>query len=527
MTNPVNYDLVSIKNRIRNLFDWQQGTRILYPEYGNILEKIKYEPLSELTMKNAESLIRKMFSFEPEVSITDIVITPNYDENTMEIRVDYEVPKLDVRSATIFSTGDDDRKTPISDQSNPANFTLAVIGDIQWMTRDAAAGDTTEIARFENMLNWISENEQKENIAAVLQLGDITENFASPTLGLDEFTFAAQYLDTPTIGNIPLSLGIGNHDYLGTPFMPTNDTTMYNNYFPDTTFNSQTWFGGQFEEGVHENFYYNIEKYGTNYLVINTEYGPRNEVINWCNDVIFENPDSKVVFISHAIVNDTEYEQRYLYASSAYFDENIYGLSARNNGQMIWDKLLKLHPNIVLTLCGHNQDQISTLTDTQSGIPSAIMLTKGVMDPIDYDFYDIYQGRPRYGTLFEGELIRAVQWTPSAVGAFGRWEIVSYTEGVSSLSEWNQIAASGTMPPKTGWLGGAPSYVISYDPRTSSTVMHIQNDYSKGDNNKRDAILLVRVNVTSGRASTSVYSPSIGYITDVGNENFTFDFIQL
>lgn len=102
MDKPVNYDLDSIKNRIRNMFEWQQGSRILLPEFGNILEKIKYEPMTEISMKNAESLIRTMFSFEPAVSIISIQTNPNYDDNTLHIRVEYEIPDLNIITTNDF-----------------------------------------------------------------------------------------------------------------------------------------------------------------------------------------------------------------------------------------------------------------------------------------------------------------------------------------------------------------------------------------------------------------------------------------
>lgn len=96
------YDLRAVKNRIRNMFEWTQGSRILNPEFGNILEKIKYEPINEVSMKNAEALIRKMFSFEPEITVKTINITPDYDRNELNIRVDYEVPNLDIVSSQDF-----------------------------------------------------------------------------------------------------------------------------------------------------------------------------------------------------------------------------------------------------------------------------------------------------------------------------------------------------------------------------------------------------------------------------------------
>ena len=98
LEKPVRKDLDCIKNRINNLFMWEQGTRVLFPEYGNILEKIKYEPLNEETVKNVEALIIEMFSYEPEVSIKSINIEPDPDQNELRIKVIYLVPELNVSS---------------------------------------------------------------------------------------------------------------------------------------------------------------------------------------------------------------------------------------------------------------------------------------------------------------------------------------------------------------------------------------------------------------------------------------------
>ena len=97
---PTNKDLESIKHRIRNLFDWTPGSRILLPGYGNILERIKYQPLNDLTLKNAEAQIRTMFGYEPIVKLTSVDLTPNYDQNELKIRVDYAVPSLDLTTST-------------------------------------------------------------------------------------------------------------------------------------------------------------------------------------------------------------------------------------------------------------------------------------------------------------------------------------------------------------------------------------------------------------------------------------------
>lgn len=59
---------------------------------------------------------------------------------------------------------------------------------------------------------------------------------------------------------------------------------------------------------------------------------------------------------------------------------------------------------------------------------------------------------------------------------------------------------------------------------SGNNVMAIQNDYSKLEYEVRDAMMLIEVDPVTDLATTSVYSNTTGYITDVGNENTTFDF---
>ncbi len=91
-------DLDAIKNRINNLFSWTVGSRVLFPNLGNALEQIKYEPMNDVTISNAKGIVRNIMNFEPEVTVTDIIVTPNDERNELRIRVDYLVPKLETTS---------------------------------------------------------------------------------------------------------------------------------------------------------------------------------------------------------------------------------------------------------------------------------------------------------------------------------------------------------------------------------------------------------------------------------------------
>ena len=102
LVNSTRKDLEAIRNRIGNIFSWTVGTRVLFPTLGNALEQLKYEPLNDVTVENARTIVGNMMAFEPEVTVQNIIVQPNPERNELNIRVNYNVPKLDVKQVFDF-----------------------------------------------------------------------------------------------------------------------------------------------------------------------------------------------------------------------------------------------------------------------------------------------------------------------------------------------------------------------------------------------------------------------------------------
>ena len=90
-------DVESIKNGIKNIFEWKKGERILLPDFGNDLESLVYEPINDLLIDRAKNLIINMLRWEPRITIEDIEIKWPEDTNQIEVNLSYSIPSLKIK----------------------------------------------------------------------------------------------------------------------------------------------------------------------------------------------------------------------------------------------------------------------------------------------------------------------------------------------------------------------------------------------------------------------------------------------
>jgi hypothetical protein len=92
---------------------------------------------------------------------------------------------------------------------------------------------------------------------------------------------------------VPYVLATGNHDtnYDG------SRTSLVSQYFPP---HRQGLSGTTFEEGHSENGYRIVTLGGTEYLVLSLEFFPREEVMDWAEDVLHGFRDFRTIIITHA-----------------------------------------------------------------------------------------------------------------------------------------------------------------------------------------------------------------------------------
>lgn len=226
----------------------------------------------------------------------------------------------------------------------PGSFTLAVLPDTQVYCR-------LYPDHFYRQTDWIAKNARKYNIQYVLHLGDVTDH------NTHEQWMVARNAMTRLDGVVPYAIAPGNHDF-GDRGVTNNRETFLNFYFPVDRYRSRPAFGGVMEAGKLDNSYHTFEGNGQKFLILALEFGPRDKVVEWANQIVARHPDHRVILITHA----------YLYSDDTIYDWTKYGGEQKwnphdypsaklpggtNDGIDLWRKLVRKHPNFLLVVSGH------------------------------------------------------------------------------------------------------------------------------------------------------------------------------
>ncbi len=237
-------------------------------------------------------------------------------------------------------------------------YSMAVIGDTQ----------TVSIQKPENfhyIYDYIIDNVEKKNIRFVMGLGDITDTDSAEEWELD----MAQIKRMDDV--VPYSLVKGNHDGLR-----NSNFDAYVSYDGE-----KTAFAGSYKEESVVNSYHIFSVGSIKYMVVCLDYGASDEVLAWAGEIISSHPDHNVIVTTHAyLFNDgTTLDAGDICPPSNSGEEF-------NNGDEIWDKLIKKHDNIVLVLSGHDPSQniILTKTEGENGNTVTQMLIDG--QSVDYEY---------------------------------------------------------------------------------------------------------------------------------------------
>ncbi len=226
-------------------------------------------------------------------------------------------------------------------------FTVAVLPDTQNYSQRYPQTFTAQT-------EWIAENRKARNIAAVLHLGDITNN--STPQEWENASKSMSVLD----GKVPYFMVNGNHDY-SDKGRCTDRTTLVNDYFPVARFREQPNFGGVYDKEPDrvENSYHTFTAEGRQFLVIALEFGPRKDVVRWANEVAAKHPDHAAILITHAYMysDDTRYDWE-KYGTKQTWNPHNYGVAKAtdddvSDGEELWKNLVSRHENFIMTLNGH------------------------------------------------------------------------------------------------------------------------------------------------------------------------------
>jgi phage baseplate assembly protein W len=101
--NPLNYDLIAIKNEtaiarsIRNLIFTLRGERFFNSNLGSGVSKVLFENMDEITASVLQDEIKNTINnYEPRVNLISVDVSPNYDNNEFYATITYNIVGIDV-----------------------------------------------------------------------------------------------------------------------------------------------------------------------------------------------------------------------------------------------------------------------------------------------------------------------------------------------------------------------------------------------------------------------------------------------
>jgi hypothetical protein len=189
---------------------------------------------------------------------------------------------------------------------------ILLMGDTQKIT-DQKPND------FKSAMDKMLTNSVTKDADFILQMGDITED--DKTSCWEVARDGWYKLD----GKMPYVLNVGNNDGNGDKFI---------NYFPLGKY--QVWPSFVANYDNHRNVAHNFKAGGVDWLVISLKRFPDVSQMNWAENLVKNNPDKKVIFVSHAA--------------------NVDGGD--------W-AALRSYKNLVFALCGHTGSTESLLTGSK------------------------------------------------------------------------------------------------------------------------------------------------------------------
>lgn len=247
-------------------------------------------------------------------------------------------------------------------------WTMVVVPDVQGYS------DHSEYAPIMyQMLDWIVANKEQLNTQLVLQVGDIVYQngvlLAAQSSG--DQNSAQQWANAKQAfskldGVLPYILVPGNHDF---GISNADDrTTQFTKYFQltDNPLNDFTQGGILAELGPNANGERTLENAAYEYcapdgrqlLIFALEFGPRQAVVDWA-DAVAGKPryrDYTKLLLTHAYLYHDG--TRYDWATKGKAqDHNPHAYSGTNydtnDGEELWNELVRKHPNFELVVCGH------------------------------------------------------------------------------------------------------------------------------------------------------------------------------
>lgn len=227
---------------------------------------------------------------------------------------------------------------------------------------------------FNAAASWVVVSKETENIQFVLHVGDIVNDDEEPNQWVNADT-AMSILD----GQVPYCFGVGNHDMKkGDPDYvpdPNRDTTNFNNTFPYTRYEGESWYGGRMLNDTpfvpadnYDNTYHFFSAGEMDFMIICLSVAPTDDHLAWADGIVSSDPNRRVIVVTHSYMDGN---------SRLTYDQ--YSPAGGNAGEEIWQKFVKQHENTFFVACGHLANGRLTSTGVNGNVVHQTVNNNGLL----------------------------------------------------------------------------------------------------------------------------------------------------
>jgi hypothetical protein len=224
------------------------------------------------------------------------------------------------------------------------NYTVAILPDTQSYVRWKTSVMTSQ-------LDWLVDNKDSHYIEFVAHVGDIVQNWdTTPT----DWEFVQTEMNKLKTAGIPYSILPGNHDYA----YNSRNSTVFNSYFPLSNYSDMSSYAGAYDTNSDNMYFvFTVDKDGDltpddKLLILSLEFGPREEVVEWANQVLTTHSDVPAIVVTHAYLQPDgdllEYGDPHAASNGYGLGEDVY------DGDELWDELIYPNNNVRFVFCGHD-----------------------------------------------------------------------------------------------------------------------------------------------------------------------------
>ena len=103
--NPLNNDLIAVTNTtaisrsVRNLILTKRGERPFEPELGSGVYDLLFENMDNQTASLIrDEIFTTLKNYEPRIELSEVFVTPNEENLSMDVIIQYEIVGIDVPS---------------------------------------------------------------------------------------------------------------------------------------------------------------------------------------------------------------------------------------------------------------------------------------------------------------------------------------------------------------------------------------------------------------------------------------------